>query len=408
MAKTAMTVMSVMTIMAATLVVACGGPEPPSSGAPQPPIEPERQAPEPGVTDDTVLIGMEGQANSFSVDEENLGLRIVVQQVNDDGGIHGRRLVIRAYPRSGGAAADQAVANARRLVTADEVFLLFNFGGPQSVRVAELATAERVPHLFPHTALITQDGQRYVFTSYPRYQGESEVMWRHLTDSRAFTRFAIVYADNVYGTFFRDRLAEFAERDARELTASLAIEERQPGDLRGALETVRDSRPDAVILAIYPEQARAVMAAVAALDWTDVTMVSSGPLTDEQFLAVEGGYAEGTLGFCHYPDPVVADEPGVADYRSLMERYYPGRPLNRYSLYGYVFGTLMLEGLERAGRELTRETFIDAMESIDEWESGGILPPVSFSASNHHAQRAGFICELREGRFEAVTDWIEP
>jgi ABC-type branched-subunit amino acid transport system substrate-binding protein len=366
-------------------------------------------APDPsGVTNDTILIGMEGQANSFSVDEENRGMHLAIRDVNDRGGIHGRRLEPRSYPRSGGAAADEAVANARRLLEEDRVFLLFNFGGPQSVRVAQLAMERKVPHLFPHTALITEDGQRYVFTSYPRYRGESEAMWRHLTGTRGFTRFAIVYADNVYGTFFRDRLAEYAERDGHQMTGSLAVSDRVPGDLSAELAMVRASRPEAVILALYPEQAQAVMRATAALGWADVTMVSSGPLTDEQYLDVDGGPAEGTIGFCHYPDPLSSDEPGVETYRALMARYYPDRPLNRYSLYGYVFGRLIVEGLERTGRELTRERFVDAMESIQGWDSGGILPAVSFSASNHHAQRAGYLCELRDGRFEAVTGWIEP
>lgn len=362
----------------------------------------------PGVTDDTILIGMEGQVNSFSVDEENRGMHLVIQEVNDRGGIHGRRLEARAYPRAGGAAADEAVANARRLIEEDEVLLLFNFGGPQSVRVAELAMTRRVPLMFPHTALITQDGQRYVFTSYPRYQGESEVMWRYLTESRGFLRFGIVYADNVYGQFFRDRLAEYAQRDGRQLTGSMAVTDRVPGDLSAELAMVRAPHPEAVILALYPEQARAVMQAKAALDWTDVTMVSSGPLTDEQYLDVAGGQANGTLGFCYYPDPQTSDEPGVEAYRALMARSYPDRSLNRYSLYGYVFGRLVVEGLERAGRALTRESFIDAMESITDWDSGGILPPVSFSPTNHHAQRAGFLCELRNGRFEALTGWVEP
>ena len=120
------------------------------------------------------------------------------------------------------------------------------------------------------------------------------------------------------------------------------------------------------------------------------------------------GHAEGTLGFCYYPDPNVSDEPGVREYRRLMARYYPGHPLNRYSLYGYVFGRLVVEGLERAGRELSEEGFLDAMESIHDWNSGGIMPPVSFSAENHHAQTAGFICELKNGRFQALSGWISP
>lgn len=376
-----------------SLTVACGAPAGPA---------------EPGVTDDTILIGMEGEAQSFSVDEENLGMRLVIADVNDQGGVHGRTLVSKGYPRSGGAAADEAVANARRLVEEDAVFLLFNFGGPQSVRVAEYAMQQRVPHLFPHTALITEDGQRYVFTSYPRYEGESAVMYRHLTESRGFERFAIVHADNVYGTYFRDRLAAFTDRDGRTLTGSMAVAERRPVDVTSDLAALRSTAPDALILALYPEQAQAVMTAKAALDWSDVTMVSSGPLTDEQYLETPGGHSEGTLGFCHYPDPLTSDEPGVERYRALMARYFPDHPVNRYSLYGYVFGRIVVEGLTLAGRNLTRESFVDALESIRTWESGGILPPVTFSPTDHHAQPAGYICELRDGRFEAVTGWIEP
>ncbi len=360
-----------------------------------------------GVSDDRILIGMEGPTGAFPIDEENLGMRLVVRQVNEAGGIHGRRVDIASYPRAGGGAIEEAVANAGRLIDEDRVFLLFNFGGPASVGVADLAMARGVPHLFPHTALVTLDGARYVFTSYPRYAGESDVMLAHLVSAGA-ERIAVVHDVNVYGRFFRDRIEAGAGRFGYLLTGTHALDAREPGDLTEALRALRAANPDAVVLALYPAQARRVMEAKAALDWVDVTMVSSGPLTDEQYLNVAGGYAEGTLGFCHYPDPTVARVPGVETYRALMAQYQPGHPLNRYSLYGYVFGRLVVEGLSRVGRPLTRERFVDAMESIDGWESGGILPPVSFSDTDHHAQTAGFICELRDGRFQALTGWIEP
>jgi ABC-type branched-subunit amino acid transport system substrate-binding protein len=186
------------------------------------------------------------------------------------------------------------------------------------------------------------------------------------------------------------------------------VTERKPGDLTETLRALRESKPDAVVLALYPEQAQAVMKARAALGWNDVRMVATGPLTDEQYLRVEGGSAEGTIGFCLYPDPNHDESPGVLDYRRLMARHYPGRSLNRYSLYGYVFGRLVVEGLERAGRDLSTGAFVTAMETIRAWDSGGIIPPVTFSADNHHAQRAGYICELRDGRFQATTGWIAP
>ena len=67
-----------------------------------------------------------------------------------------------------------------------------------------------------------------------------------------------------------------------------------------------------------------------------------------------------------------------------------------------------IEGLSRAGRDLTRDAFLDAMESIRDWDSGGIMPPVSFSPTDHHAQTAGFVCELEDGRFKPLTGWISP
>jgi len=360
-----------------------------------------------GVSDDAVLIGMEGPAQSFSVDEENLGMRLVIKEVNDRGGVHGRQLVERSYPRGTEGVIEQQIENVTKLDVYDRVFALFNFGGPGSVAVGEYAMAHGLPHLFPHTALLTLDGARHIFTSYPRYDGESRVMLRYLAKERGVRTVAVIHADNVYGRYFVDRARELQSEMGYRFVGHRAIP-RRPEDVSHEMRALAQMRPDALVMALYPAQARRVVEAKRALSWSDVRLVSSGPLTDEQYLDIEGGAAYGTLGFCHYPDPNESEAPGVVTYRKLMRKHFPGRELNRYSLYGYVFGKIVVEGLERAGRELTRVRFLDAMESIRDWDSGGILPAVSFSAEDHHAQSAGFICELVDGRFEARSGWTAP
>ena len=392
------------TAMRRTATLACAGLLAAAVGAPAL----IGQAPSRGVTSEQILVGLEGATDSFSSDEENLGMRLVMAELNARGGVHGRRLVERSYPRQGGAAIDEGVANARRLIEEDGVFLLFNMGGPAAVRIAPLAMSHKVPYLFPHTALLTQDADRYVFTSFPRYAGETAVMFKHLAGTRGFTRLAIVHDENEYGSYFRDRLVQLARSLGYQMVGAEGLTDRKPGDLSAALGRLRSTRPEAVILALYPEQAQAVMRAKAALGWRDVRMVATGPLTDEQYLNVEGGAAEGTIGFCLYPDPNQDQSAGVREYRRLMAVHFPGRPPNRYSLYGYVFGRLVAEGLERAGRTLTTDSFVGAMESIRDWDSRGIVPPVSLSPANHHAQRAGFICELKNGRFDPITGWLVP
>lgn len=364
-------------------------------------------AAERGVTDTVVTFGLEDQANSFSTDEENLGFRLAFQEANAAGPIHGRTIAWKGYPRKGGDAAAEAVANARRLVEDDGVLALVNWGGPQAIPILAYTAAQRVPYLFPHSALVSSDGQRYLFTSFPKYEGEAAVMFPYLARERTLTRIGLVHDVNEYGRLFLDRLTALAATSGYTVTGTLPIDSREPGDLTAGMKRLVDAGATAIVMALYPAQAKRVVEAKGALGWRG-TLVSVGPLTDEQYLNAPGGHAEGTLGFCYYPDPDESPEPGVAAYRAAMTRYHGARPRNRYSLYGYVYGRLVVEGLRRAGRDLTRERLVEALESIRDWDAGGVMPAVSFSSSDHHAQPAGFVCELASGRFKPLSGWIEP
>ena len=359
------------------------------------------------VTSTSVVFAIEDTVGSFSTDEENLGFRVAFQEANDAGGAHGRTIQWKGYPRKGADAAAEAVANAKRLIEQDGAFALVNWGGPQSIALLAWAREQRVPYLFPHTALISSAGQRYLFTSFPRFEGEAAVMFPYLTRERKLTRLGIVHDVNPYGQLFLERLRALASSGGYTVVGSVPVDSRDPGDLTAGLKRLVDAGAQAVVMALYPAQGKKVVEAKGALGWTG-TLVSAGPLTDEQLLTVPGGHADGTLGFCYYPDPDVSNEPGVARYRAAMTKYHPGKPRNRYSLYGYTFGRLIVEGLRRAGRDLTRERLVDALESIRAWDAGGVMPPVSFSPTDHHAQPAGFVCELKAGRFVPLSGWIEP
>ena len=365
-----------------------------------------RQGTGSGVTATTIGIGVEAAVGSLSLDGENLGFQLAFEEANAGGGVHGRRFVWTDRRRASGEPAD-VLAVARDMIDRDRVFAVVNFSGPAIGDIVAHARAARVPVLFPHTALVSSEGERYLFTSFPRFEGESAVMFRYLAKERGLGALAIAHDPNAYGTGFRDRLQGHAAEFGYRVTAAAPVTARRPGDLSTVLAALVATKPDAVVMALYPEQAQALMAARARAGWRG-RMVSTGPLTDEASLAVPDGGADGTLGFCHYPDPERSDVPGVVRYRAALAQLRPGRAVDRYTLYGYTFGRLVVEGVRRAGRELTRERFVDAMERIVDWDAGGVMPNVSFSPTNHHAQRAGFICEMRGGRLVAVTDWITP
>jgi len=364
-------------------------------------------APDDGVTATAVVFGMEGATRSFSADEENLGFRLAFDEANAGGGIHGRTIRTKAYDRPVDGGDSSVVASAARLLDEDRVFGLVNWGGPPAIPLLALTTDRKAPYLFPHSALVSSEGRRYLFTSFPRYESEAALMFPYLARERGLKRIGLVHDVNAYGRLFLERLTALAPNSGYTVVGTVPVSEATPADLSGGVRRLKDAGAEAIVLALYPAQARAVVAAKRAVEWQG-RLVTVGPLTDEQYLQTPDGIAEGALGFCYYPDPEESEMPGVARYRRAMTSAHTGHALNRYSLYGYTFGRIIVEGLQRAGRDLTRERLVDALETVEGWDSGGVLPPVTFSRANHHAQQAGFVCELERGRFRAKSSWIAP
>ncbi|NTU60017.1 MAG: hypothetical protein HGA98_03035, partial [Deltaproteobacteria bacterium] len=52
-----------------------------------------------------------------------------------------------------------------------------------------------------------------------------------------------------------------------------------------------------------------------------------------------------------------------------------------------------------------REGLIKALEGIENWDSG-ILPPIGFSATDHHAQANGMMVESKAGKFIPISGWL--
>jgi ABC-type branched-subunit amino acid transport system substrate-binding protein len=134
-------------------------------------------------------------------------------------------------------------------------------------------------------------------------------------------------------------------------------------------------------------------------------MVSTGPLTDERYLALAADAAEGVEGLSLWPDPMTSDLPGVKLYREHMLRYFPKNEPNRYSIAGYFAAMMFAEGAKRAGRNLTRDSLMAAFDSFKGFETG-ILPPITIGP-DHETQKQGFWVRVENGRFKQLTDWLK-
>jgi len=81
-----------------------------------------------------------------------------------------------------------------------------------------------------------------------------------------------------------------------------------------------------------------------------------------------------------------------------MAREYADETPGTHSRIGYAAAQLVVEGLRRAGPELTRSSFLAALETIEDW-TGGLLPPISYSPTDHRGLTALAILRAVKGRW---------
>lgn len=359
-----------------------------------------------GVTDTEIVIGC---SNSFSgplaftgEQATRFGVDLYFKYVNDLGGIHGRK--VRTVYYDDGYKPQEAVANTKKLVEQDRVFAVIAPQGTAPV-VATLDYLEqnRVPLLFPYQGSPVTRAKRFIFSGMTLYDRQSRMMIDYLVGQRGYKKFAAVYQDDEYGktflTFFEKELA----RHGLKLVAAESIK-RGATDVSAQIAKLQAAKPEVTFLVLTPGPAAQALKERQKIGWKDTLMVSTGPLTDERYLALAGEAAESVEGLSLWPDPLTSDLPGMRQYRELMQKYFPKNEPNRYSLSGYFAAMLFTEAAKRAGRNLTREGLIAAMESIKGLESG-ILPPLTIGP-DHETQKQGFWVRVEKGRFKHLTDWL--
>jgi branched-chain amino acid transport system substrate-binding protein len=359
-----------------------------------------------GVTEREIVLGC---SNSFSgplaftgEQATKFGVDLYLKVVNDAGGIHGRR--VRTVYYDDGYKPQDAVANTRKLVEQDRIFaVIAPQGTPPVVATLEYLEENRVPLLFPFQGSPVTRGRKYVFSGMTLYDRQAKMMIDYLAGQRKYRTFGVLYQDDEYGKAFLTAFEKDLGRHNLKLAASESVK-RGATDVSAQIAKLQAARPQVTFLVLTPGPGAQALKERQKIGWTDTVMVSSGPLTDERYLALAADAAEGVEGLSLWPDPLTSELPGVKAYRAAMQKYLGKNEPNRYSLSGYFAAMLFTEGARRAGKNLTRESLVTALEGIKGWDSG-ILPPITIGP-DHETQRQGFWVRVEQGRFKQLTDWL--
>jgi branched-chain amino acid transport system substrate-binding protein len=334
---------------------------------------------------DSIVLGqsvaLSGPAQQLGIDMQT-GAKIYFDSINAKGGVNGRKIVLKTL--DDGYEPDRAAANTKTLINDDKVFALFGYvGTPTSAAAVPIFTEAKVPFVGPFTGaeLLRSPLNRNIFNVRASYWDETEAIVQHLT-AMSVTRIAVFYQNDAYGKAGLTGVERALKKRNMEI-AALATVERNTVDVAKAVAEMAKANPQAIVMiSAYKSCAafiRDMKKAGKSPSFWNVSFVGSKALAGE--LGPEG---RGVQISQVVPFPWDASIPVVKEYQRLLAESKAGEP-GFGSLEGFIAAKVMVEGLRRAGKNLTRESFIRAMESMDPYDVGGFK--VAYSVDNHNGSK---------------------
>lgn len=315
-----------------------------------------------GVSDDRILFGQSAALTGPAADlgtGVRLGIQAAFREANARGGVHGRRLELRTLDDA--YEPEKAIVNTRALIEGsdDPVFALIGaVGTPTSRSAAPIARDAAVPYLAPYTgaALLRQPDLPNVVNLRASYNQETEEIVEYLRTAFSLSRIAILHQDDSYGRAGLQGVLEALDKRGME-PAGVASYMRNTTAVKTAVLDLRAGNPEAVVLvgAYKPVAAAIRWARHIGFDPVFFTISFSGGNALARELGNSGG---GVLVSQVVPFPMSLDPAAVA-YRRALAAYSPKSVPGFVSFEGYLAGKLAIAGLQRAGRDLTRQGFLD-------------------------------------------------
>ena len=286
----------------------------------------------------------------------HLGAKLYFDQLNTQGGVLRRQLVIRQL--DDGYQPDRCAANTRQLIDED-VFALFGYiGTPTSVAALPLAQQAKVPFFAPFTGamVLREPFNRGTFHLRASYNDETAAIVKHLT-GLGLTRIAVFYQNDSYGKAGLDGVTLTLSAVGIKPVAQATVE-RNSVDVAAAVATLNASAPHAVVqISAYKSCAAYIRAARKAGfggTFYIVSFVGTQALADE--LGKDGAGAVVTQVV---PSPYNPARAIARDFVDACKKAGNVQP-NFSAMEGFLAAKIFAEGLKRGGKP-TRAALISGL-----------------------------------------------
>ena len=363
-----------------------------------------------GVTDDEVVFGthsdLTGPIAIWGTGIVN-GMRMRFDEANAAGGVHGRQ--IRLVVEDTQYQVPKAISAANKLINRDRVFaFLMAVGTQTNIAAMRQQLPAGVPNLFPASGAraMVDPFHKLVLSQMGLYYDEIRAGVRYFVEEKGKTTPCAIYHDSDYGI----EILEATRDQATEMGLTVAATSaHKPTDVEftAAVLRLKQAGCDLVMVGLVHRDTILVLEAARKMGWEDVAWVGNEAaygqvIADQKTGSGEGYYAFVPIALVYEDDESLAPEvrAWLAAYRARFDEQ-PSLP----AMIGYRGADLAMRGLEIAGRDLTRESMIAALETLDDYTDlfGNKL---SFGPDDHKGVDTSALSQIQNGRWVTLDTSI--
>ena len=312
-----------------------------------------------------------------------LGAETYIKYVNDQGGVHGRK--INLIVEDNGILPNTTLAAAKKVILKDEIFAIgFNLGSSGSSAIIPLCEENKVV-MMPHGAnkRFYNPGNKWVFVPYATQFNMGSRAVEFILEQNPKARIGMIYQDDDYG---QDGL-EGARAAAKFMKTKLVQEAPYKIgtiDMSPQMRMMKEANVDWILAWTYLPQTGGIMKEKAKMNW-DVKVVGTNTTAYRQIFPILGELADGYMAVT----PYVPWEDTPERTRDILQKYgvldkVATSPFPAPLFFGsWTYFAAMVEGLHQAGPDLTPESFIMGLEKVKNLDVGGICPKITFTPKRH-------------------------
>jgi branched-chain amino acid transport system substrate-binding protein len=359
----------------------------------------------PASAQDAVKVGMSGPfSGGLSLLGQSVrdGVEVAFAEINDQGGIAGRKLNFIA--EDDGYEPMRTIASARKLVEQDKaVALLAVTGTAPSAALLPFVTESKTPMLFPYAFAhaLTTPVNRDVFTTLPEVRVQMLVLANYILNTLKQTKVAAIYQNDDFG---QDAVAGLDERFGRDKVTLVKLPfDRGTTNFSGVVAQAKAAGVEHVVFLGIPKDAALVMREANNLGWKP-QFSGHNALGDPQTFQLAGPLAEGAIAIA-VMEPLDSDKPAVKAFIAAQQKYKPSTKPTTYSMHGYQSGKIFAEVLKRAGGKTDEASIVSALEGLKAYDTG-LMAPLTFSATQHAGALSGAIMKAEGGKWKIISGWL--